>query len=174
MDSEDPRPPEPRPAGEMPVADLVADVVDDVVRTASLSAGRWLADELEQRGDVALWEGMLTLLRPLAARPVYDLPEREGIDHLRRIARGPAEPVTALIMGVSAAFRELGEQSAREVWQHAPAELRHVAVLRELISRAYSVGSRGSRLAAVQVVALVRETLRPVPVGHDGPLSGGG
>ncbi len=152
-----------RPTAEMSVDDLVGYIVDDTVRTADLAAGRWLVAELERRGDAALWGAMLTLLRPLAARPVYDLPERQGIDYLRRIARGPSDPVTALLMGLSAAYRELGEETAREIWHHATAELRSTAVLRELISRSLVLGSQGRRLSPVQAVALNRGTFRSAP-----------
>ncbi|WP_405021334.1 hypothetical protein OHV05_34920 [Kitasatospora sp. NBC_00070] len=142
----------------------MADVVADTVLTADLAAGRWLAAELDRQGDQVLWEGLLAVLRPLAARPFHGRSEQEGVEYLRRIARGPCDPVTACCLGLSAAYRELGEYAAHEVWERAPADLHRPVFLQKLVSYCTSIGTpEGERLRAAQAVALSRGVYRNGP-----------
>jgi hypothetical protein len=68
---------------DLPLHDLVEAALEDLVATAEPDAGRGLIGELEHRGAKAMWAAALQLLRPLAARPAYGLPEREGAARLR-------------------------------------------------------------------------------------------
>ncbi|MFJ9521873.1 hypothetical protein ACIRPK_26915 [Kitasatospora sp. NPDC101801] len=142
-------------SAELPLHDLVESTVEDIVATAKPDAGHWLIGELEQRGPEAMWAGALQLIRPLAARPAYGLPEHEAAAQLRANARA-ANPATALVLEIRLALSERVEEEARELWNKADPALRRTAVMDWLISYAWVFGFRGAKLTAQQAVSLIR------------------
>ena len=148
---------------DLPLDDLVEAAVEDLVATAESDAGRWLIGELETRGTEAMWSAVLQLLRPLAARPAYDLPDREGAIRLRANAK-VAEPATALVLEIRLALWEHGEDEARQLWDEAAPELRRTAVMHWLISYSWVIGHHGTTLTPPQTVSLIRRAIqRPEP-----------
>jgi hypothetical protein len=147
----------------LPVEDLVDQVVDAMVRTREWTAGRLLLDELEHRGEDAVWEAALLLLAVLASGPVYGLPERAGVDHLRAVARSTPDPVTALVLELQAEHRDAGQAAAREVWEQADTEVRQAGLLQLLVVVCSAVGSDHGRLTPEQTMALTKELIRSGP-----------
>ncbi|GAA2280270.1 hypothetical protein GCM10010430_77830 [Kitasatospora cystarginea] len=141
---------------QLPVEDLVYEAADATVRTSAPEHGLLLLAELQRRGDHALWEAALVCLGPLSSRPVYGLPEEAGVDRLRQIARTTPDAVTALVLELQARHRSIGTQAAHLVWQEAPADVRHTAMLQLLIMLCWSVGSEHGQLTAAQTVALIK------------------
>ncbi|MFC8452148.1 hypothetical protein [Kitasatospora sp. NPDC057223] len=148
----------------LPLDDLVEAAVEDLVATAKPDAGRWLIAELEHRGTEALWAAALQLLRPLAARPAYGLPEREGAVRLRANAKA-AEPATALVLEIRLALWEHGENEARRLWDEAAPELRRMAVMHWLISYSWVFGHHGVMLTPPQAVSLIRRAIQRPDAG---------
>lgn len=102
-----------------------------------------------------MWAGALQLIRPLAARPAYGLPEHEAAAQLRVNARA-ANPSTALVLEIRLALGEQDEEAAWELWYKADPALRRTAIMDWLISYAWVVGFRGAKLTAQQTVSLIR------------------
>ncbi|MBV6695614.1 hypothetical protein KV557_00545 [Kitasatospora aureofaciens] len=141
---------------QLPVEDLVYEVADATVRTGEPEYGQLLLAELERRSDHALWEAALVCLGLLSSRPVYGLPEEAGVDRLRQIARTTPDAVTALVLELQARHRSIGRQAAHLVWQEAPADIRHTAMLQLLIMLCWSVGSEHGRLTPAQTASLIK------------------
>ncbi|MFB7669156.1 hypothetical protein ACFC1R_35465 [Kitasatospora sp. NPDC056138] len=141
---------------QLPVEDLVYEVADATVRTGEPEHGQLLLAELERRGDHALWEAALVCLGPLSSRPVYGLSEEAGVDRLRQIARSTPDAVTALVLELQARHRSIGRQAAHLVWQEAPADVRHTAMLQLLIMLCWSVGSEHGHLTPAQTASLIK------------------
>ncbi|MDH6129788.1 hypothetical protein [Kitasatospora sp. GP82] len=146
----------PDAVAQLPVEDLVYEAADATVRTGDPEHGQLLLAELERRGDHALWDVALVCLGPLSSRPVYGLPEEASVDRLRQIARTTPDAVTALVLELQARHRSIGRQAAHTVWQQAPADARHTAVLQLLIMLCWSVGSEHGRPTPAQTASLIK------------------
>lgn len=139
---------------------LLEQALDDIVRTGRAEPGQHLLAELERRGEDACWQAVLLLLGLLATRPVYALPEEQGVERLRRVAR-TADQVTKLVLELMAAHRAAGADTAHAVWDRAPQPVRSVALLQLLIAVSSSIGTEAGCLTPRQTVALVKSAIPP-------------
>ncbi|MFJ4680517.1 hypothetical protein [Kitasatospora sp. NPDC088783] len=147
--SSEPAPAPVPPAGGF-VQALVEGAVGEVVRTASPDAVEDLVAGLEESG--LLWDGVLALLGPLAARPAHGSQERGG----RGRAAWTPDRVTLLTYTLGAALRDRGVQAAREEWEGAEERVRRAAAAQMLITYAFCVGGHGVRLGPGETVRLLR------------------